>query len=74
MAFVGLWDRYSRMDVLDNLSVAALHLCQGLGESQFLLLEPDDFELVLQCLALLAALIRGWFQWGASLAGVCPGI
>jgi hypothetical protein len=71
VAVVGLWERYSRTDVLDNLSVAALHLCQSAGESQSLLFELDEFELVLQRLALLAALVRGWPQWGARLVTRC---
>jgi hypothetical protein len=71
VAVAGLWDRCSRTDVLDNLSVAALHLCQSLSESQSLLLELDGFELALQRLALLAALVRGWSQWGARLVTRC---
>jgi len=55
------------MKVLEELSVAALHLCQDLGESNSLLLELDSFKLVLHCFALLAALVCGRSELGVGL-------
>ena len=57
--------------VLEKLSVVALHLCQGLSESDPLLLELDSFELVLHCFTLPVALVCGLFDGNGGLVAGC---
>lgn len=56
---VSRWGQCLELNVLEELSVVALHLCQGLDESSSLLLELDSLELGLHRFALLVALVCG---------------